>query len=162
MYLSLLRRKKAKCMQSTLYERNEKTLGETCISRNVSFECLWHQYNKKHGKHNIREKKATLPKTCLLSVYLPKRLNACKTPFMEKQNNVYKKWNIFSVFELVEKCQITCKVPYIGETKDIISNNKIMSFFFHKVRKQNPNRHANHLISGKEVTLPETRFFIII
>ncbi len=56
MYWSLLRWKKAKCMQSILYERNEKTIGETCISKNVSFEYLWHQYNKKHGKHNIQEK----------------------------------------------------------------------------------------------------------
>ncbi len=32
-------------------------------------------------------------------------------------------------------------------------------FFFHKVRKQNPKRHANHLIWGKEMILTETHFF---
>ncbi len=74
-----------------------------------------------------------------------------------------KKKNIFNVFELAEKCQITCKVPYMGKQIDIISNNKIMNVFFStKDRKQNPKMHANHLIWGKEMTLPETRFFIII
>ncbi len=40
-------------------------------------------------------------------------------------------------------------------------NHEFFFIFFHKVRKQNPKMHANHLIWGKEMTLPETRFFII-
>ncbi len=52
------------------------------------FECFRHLNDKNHGTHLICQNKTILPKTSFFYIYLPKHWNACKTPIMEKQNNI--------------------------------------------------------------------------
>ncbi len=49
-----------------------------------------------------------------------------------------------------------------GKTEQHLQNHEFFFNFFHKVKKQNPKMHANHFIWGKEITLPETCFLLLL
>ncbi len=79
---------------------------------------------------------------CFWAPYIPKRQNACKTPFMEKQNNITKK-HVFWVLPImlpIKKAKIHAKNPMFGKWRDV-TRNVYYEIFFKFVKYEKAKTH---------------------
>ncbi len=111
----------------------------------------------KHGNNYMWKYKTTLRKACILSVFYltyQNAKNACKTLFMEKQNNIAKK-SILSVFELVRQTNTKMHVKYPLCENEIKKKNTIFFFLFQVLKCE----HVKSTLCGEKNNITKNVYF---